>query len=220
MWWWLIFRVQKAFSCSNPNLSKPGGRSKNSASCNCKWPICIYSCTQTRLTHQLLVNWIVQFFTYVSDFDVNSKMNSLVIFSHANTSFVNGLEKRTMLYSEKKKERNACDTGVQFETSGSRRENVEREIEIVHFEFKGMRDIDAGLGVNVSGNSPPFDCSRSVSVFVRWSTPERWFSSRFWHPVLSLCFTHVRRTARVHDRGLVIVPSLLAKRWRPFFRLF
>jgi hypothetical protein len=48
------------------------------------------------------------------------------------------------------------------------------------------------------------------------STPGRWFSSCFWLPVLSLCFTRVRRTARVHNRGLVIVPSLLAKRWRPY----
>jgi hypothetical protein len=56
--------------------------------------------------------------------------------------------------------------------SGSRRESVEREIERVMFEFKGMRDIDMrSLGLDVLGNSPAFDASRSVSVFVRWSPP-------------------------------------------------
>jgi hypothetical protein len=40
------------------------------------------------------------------------------------------------------------------------------------FEFKGIRDIDVrSLGLNVLGNSPAFDASRSVSVFVRWSPP-------------------------------------------------
>jgi hypothetical protein len=56
--------------------------------------------------------------------------------------------------------------------SGSRRESVEREIERVMFEFKGMRDIDMrSLGLDVLGNSPALDASRSVSVFVRWSPP-------------------------------------------------
>jgi hypothetical protein len=48
---------------------------------------------------------------------------------------------------------------------GSRRESVEREIERVHVW-------SSRVGVNVLGNSPPFDCSCSVPVFVRWSTPE------------------------------------------------
>ncbi len=48
------------------------------------------------------------------------------------------------------------------------------------FEFKGMRDIDARLGVNVLGKSPAFDGSRSVPVFVRRSPPNTpWSSDTF-----------------------------------------
>jgi hypothetical protein len=84
-----------------------------------------------------------------------------------------------------------------------------------------MRDIDVrSLGLNVLGNSPAFDASRSVSVFVRWSppsTPGRWYSSHFWLPAtLSLFHARDRWTAEFGVRELVTVPSLLAKRWRPF----
>ncbi len=72
------------------------------------------------------------------------------------------------------------------------------------------------LGVNVLGNSPAFDCSHSVSVFVRRSPPgypsgnDMVATSGF--PRLPHCFTRVRWTAEFGVRRLVVVPSLLAKR--------
>jgi hypothetical protein len=55
------------------------------------------------------------------------------------------------------------------------------------------------LGVNVLGNSPAFDCSRSVSVFVRRSPPNTPRASdtvaTSGFPRLPLCFTRVQWTA-------------------------
>jgi hypothetical protein len=104
--------------------------------------------------------------------------------------------------------------GLVWSTKRSRREYDEQEIE---------RELCSGsracvismlvLGVNVLGNSPAFDCSCSVSVFVHWSTHGYPFGgdtvaiSGF--PRLPLCFTG---DAAFGVRGLVIVPSLVAKR--------
>jgi hypothetical protein len=79
-----------------------------------------------------------------------------------------------------------------------------------------MRDIYARAWRQSWGNSPPFDCSRSVSVFVRGSplntprTNDTVATSGF--PRLPLCFTRDWWTAKIGVRGLVTVPSLLAKR--------
>jgi hypothetical protein len=84
------------------------------------------------------------------------------------------------------------------------------------FEFKGMRDIDVrSLGVDVLGNSPAFNASRSVSVFVRWSPPstpggDTVATSGF--PLPPLWFTCVLWTAEFGVRGVVTVPSLLVMR--------
>jgi hypothetical protein len=75
--------------------------------------------------------------------------------------------------------------------SGSRRESVEREIERVYVWVQGYAWFDARLGVNVLGNSPAFDGSRSVPVFVRRSppnTPGWWYSSHFWLPATPSLF--------------------------------
>jgi hypothetical protein len=63
------------------------------------------------------------------------------------------LEERKMLY--KKKERNACDTGLILKHKRSQRESVEQEIESFMFEFKGMSDIDVRLASTSWGIPQP-----------------------------------------------------------------
>ncbi len=69
--------------------------------------------------------------------------------------------------------------------------------------------------VNVLGNPPGFDCSRSVSILARRSPPntprasETVATSCFTRHFL--CFTHIWWTAEFGARELAIVPNQLAK---------
>jgi hypothetical protein len=82
-----------------------------------------------------------------------------------------------------------------------------------------MHDIDVrSLGLNVLGNSPAFDASRSsLSSYAGHPRvpPGGDTVATSGFPLPPLCFTRVRWTAKFGVRGLVTVPSLLAKRLRP-----
>jgi hypothetical protein len=79
------------------------------------------------------------------------------------------------------------------------------------------------LGVNVLGNSPAFDCSCSVPVFVRRSppnTPGRWYGSHFWLPKTPSLFHAWSVDSRIWRSQTCYCPEFAREAMTSTYRLF
>jgi hypothetical protein len=147
----------------------------------------------------------------------NCKRN-LVIFSHVDICFENGARGTYDIVQREKKERNACDNGLNW---GSKRV-LKRKCWARDRESCILSSGYAWFDVRSTQRLGEFPSVQLLLFCLCLRTP---FTPKYpsggdtvaisGFPRLPLCFTHDRWTAKFGVRGLVTVLSLLLKRWRP-----